>query len=91
MNYFFKFKLPIIFLLALVLRIISIYYYRDTEIANEWGTSAAKLAHRYALSIDGISSVILGVKNREELEECIEAEQEGKLTPAEIETLQNLF
>ena len=37
MNYFFKFKLPIIFLLALVLRIISIYYYRDTEIANEWG------------------------------------------------------
>ena len=61
------------------------------EIANEWGTSAAKLAHRYALSIDGISSVILGVKNREELEECIEAEEEGKLTSVEIETLQNLF
>ena len=42
--------------------------------------STAKLAHRYALGIDGVDSVILGVKNRAELRECIEAEAEGPLS-----------
>ena len=51
-------------------------------IAAEAGQSAAFLAHRYALSMEGISTVVLGVKNREELRECVEAEAAGPLDPA---------
>lgn len=61
------------------------------NLAKEMGQSPASLAHRYALSIPKISSVILGVKNRSELDECINAERKGKLTSEEIETLDNLF
>ena len=34
------------------------------ELAREVGESPASLAHRYALSLDGVSTVVLGVKNR---------------------------
>ena len=61
------------------------------NLAKEMGQSPASLAHRYALSIPKISSVILGVKNRSELDECINAERKGKLTSEEIETIENLF
>ena len=58
--------------------------YRRAEpfrgLAAELGESPASLAHRYALSIEGISTVVLGVKNREELNECIAAEAKGRLT-----------
>ena len=50
------------------------------DLARSLGMSTAKLAHRYALGIDGVDSVILGVKNRAELRECIEAEAEGPLS-----------
>ena len=50
------------------------------QIASEWGEAPARLAHRYALSIEGPSSVILGVKNREELSECVDAESAPRLT-----------
>ena len=50
-------------------------------LAAELGESPASLAHRYALSMDGISTVVLGVKNREELKECVAAESKGRLTP----------
>ena len=43
------------------------------KLAKQWGESPASLAHRYALSIQKVSSVILGVKNTKELQECIEA------------------
>ena len=61
------------------------------KLANEWGESPASLAHRFALSVDKVSSVILGVKNRQELQECIDAESKGKLSSYEMETLLNLF
>lgn len=48
-------------------------------LAAEVGESAAALAHRYALSIPGVSTVILGVKNRAELRECIAAAERGPL------------
>ncbi len=51
------------------------------EIAQELGESPASLAHRYALSMQGVDSVILGVKNRTELQECIAAEAAGSLSP----------
>jgi aryl-alcohol dehydrogenase-like predicted oxidoreductase len=48
-------------------------------IARELGVTPAYLAHRYALSIEGVDSVILGVKNRSELRECLQAETDGCL------------
>ena len=58
------------------------------DLANTWNESPASLAHRYALSIPGVSSVILGVKNREELLECIQAETKGLLSQSEIKTIE---
>ncbi|HET6473700.1 MAG TPA: aldo/keto reductase [Pseudomonadales bacterium] len=49
-------------------------------LARSLGTSTAKLAHRYALGIDGVDTVVLGVKNRAELAECLAAEAEGPLS-----------
>ena len=51
----------------------------DRALANELGESAASLGHRYSLSMDGISTVVLGVKNRRELRECVAAEAKGPL------------
>ena len=48
-------------------------------LAREVGESPASLAHRYSLSMEGIATVILGVKNRAELAECLEAEAKGPL------------
>jgi aryl-alcohol dehydrogenase-like predicted oxidoreductase len=48
-------------------------------LAGEIGESAAALAHRYALSIPGVATVILGVKNRAELRECLAAAERGPL------------
>ena len=61
------------------------------ELAKEWNESPASLAHRYALSVEKVSSVILGIKNREELQECVDAEKKGKLNKEEIQILLNLF
>ena len=61
------------------------------ELAKDWDESPASLALRYALSVEKVSSVILGIKNRKELQECIDAENKGKLSSYEMETLQNLF
>jgi len=47
----------------------------------ELGVAPALLAHRYALDIDGVDTVVLGVKNRAELEQCVEAEALGPLPP----------
>jgi aryl-alcohol dehydrogenase-like predicted oxidoreductase len=51
-------------------------------IATEVGQSPAFLAHQYALSIDEPSTIVLGVKNREELQECVAAEAAGPMDPA---------
>ena len=50
-------------------------------LAKEIGESPASLAHRYSLSMEGVSTVVLGVKNRTELRECIAAEARGVLDP----------
>jgi aryl-alcohol dehydrogenase-like predicted oxidoreductase len=49
----------------------------------EIGVDPALLAHRYALSLAGVDTVILGVKNRAELAGCLEAEALGPL-PADL-------
>ncbi len=53
-------------------------------LAAELSQTPAFLAHRYALSMSGVSTVILGVKNRAELRECLAAEAAGPLSSAVI-------
>lgn len=48
-------------------------------LSRRLGVTPASLAHRYALSIHGVATVVLGVKNRRELYDCLEAENRGKL------------
>lgn len=51
-------------------------------IAAELAVGTAHLAHRYALSIEGVDTLVLGVKNRQELHDCLAAEVAGPLDPA---------
>jgi len=53
------------------------------RLAAELGTSPAALAHRYALSL-GVDTLVLGVKNRTELAECVAAAAAGPLPAALI-------
>src|SRR5215472_14067839 len=46
------------------------------RLAAEFGVTPAALAHRYALSLD-IDTLVLGVKNRQELAECVAAVEAG--------------
>src|SRR5271167_2731486 len=54
------------------------------RIAAELGMTSALLAHRYALSLP-VDTVVLGVKNRRELAECVAAAEAGPL-PADLLT-----
>jgi aryl-alcohol dehydrogenase-like predicted oxidoreductase len=59
-------------------------------LAAELGVTPALLAHRYALTMRGVSTVVLGVKNREELRECLAAEAAGPLAPDLVARLGSL-
>lgn len=60
------------------------------RLAAELGESAASLAHRYAISVPGVATVVLGVKNRAELDECVAAEARGPLSDEELELVNRL-
>jgi aryl-alcohol dehydrogenase-like predicted oxidoreductase len=47
----------------------------------ELGMDPALLAHRYALDMEDVDTVVLGVKNQTELTQCLEAEALGSLPP----------
>jgi aryl-alcohol dehydrogenase-like predicted oxidoreductase len=49
------------------------------ELCEELGENPAVLAHRYALAMDSVSTVVLGVKNRQEQKEVIEGHAKGPL------------
>lgn len=53
-------------------------------IAADLDVAPALLAHKYALAMDGVDTVVLGVKNRVELGECLAAESAPDLDPALI-------
>jgi aryl-alcohol dehydrogenase-like predicted oxidoreductase len=53
------------------------------ELCAQLGLDPAVVAHRYALDIDGVDTVVLGVKNRAELAACLEGESLGPL-PADL-------
>jgi aryl-alcohol dehydrogenase-like predicted oxidoreductase len=49
-----------------------------------WGDDPAVIAHRYALGMPGFDTIVLGVKNRAELRQCLDAEAAGSLEPAQV-------
>jgi len=51
------------------------------QMCAELGENPAVVAHRYALSL-GIDTLVLGVKNRQELAECVNAAAAGPLPAA---------
>lgn len=60
----------------------------------ELGEDPAVVAHRYALGMEGVDSVILGVKNRDELAMLLRAEERGPLeddTRAKVDALRLNF
>ncbi len=60
------------------------------RLAAERGEPAAVLAHRYALSLPGVATVVLGVKNRAELAQCLAAEQAGPLDEESLRAIEAL-
>ena len=55
-----------------------------------WGEDPAYVAHRYALGIEGVDTVVLGVKNRAELAQCVAAEAAGPLEPDRVAAIDAL-
>ncbi|MDR3512380.1 MAG: aldo/keto reductase [Caulobacteraceae bacterium] len=47
------------------------------------GEDPAVIAHRYALGMNGVDTLVIGVKNRAELAQCLAAERQGAL-PADL-------
>jgi aryl-alcohol dehydrogenase-like predicted oxidoreductase len=56
----------------------------------QWGEDPAMIAHRYALAMPGVDTVILGVKNRQELAQCLDAERQGPLEAERVARIEAL-
>lgn len=59
-------------------------------LCQSWGEDPAIVAHRYALHIDGVDTLILGVKDRAELRAAIALEQAGPLDSVQVEAIDAL-
>jgi aryl-alcohol dehydrogenase-like predicted oxidoreductase len=53
-------------------------------LCRQWGEDPAIVAHRYALGMDGVDTLVLGVKTVAELEQALEAERRGPLEAAQV-------
>jgi aryl-alcohol dehydrogenase-like predicted oxidoreductase len=60
------------------------------SLCREIGEDPAIIAHRYALGMAGVATVILGVKNRDELRQCLDAEAKGSLDAALVRRIDAL-
>lgn len=60
------------------------------ELCAGWAEDPALVAHRYALGIDGVDTLVLGVKNREELAAALAAESAGPLEPERVAAIDAL-
>ena len=56
----------------------------------QWGEDPAVVAHRYALGMANIDTVVLGVKNREELAQCLAGEAAGDLDSEQVAAIDAL-
>jgi len=59
-------------------------------LCETWGEDPAYVAHRYALGIEGVDTLVLGVKNRAELRQCLAAEAAGPLEPERVAAIEEL-
>jgi aryl-alcohol dehydrogenase-like predicted oxidoreductase len=55
-----------------------------------WGEDPAVVAHRYALGMEGVDALILGVKTPGELADALAAEAAGPLEPAQLSAIDGL-
>lgn len=60
------------------------------DLCADWGEDPALVAHRYALGMDGVATLVLGVKNRGELRMAFEAERRGPLDPEQLAAIEAL-
>jgi aryl-alcohol dehydrogenase-like predicted oxidoreductase len=59
-------------------------------LCEAWGEDPAYVAHRYALGVEGVDTLVLGVKNRAELRQCLAAEAAGPLEPDRLAAIEAL-
>ena len=59
-------------------------------LCRQWGEDPALVAHRYALGIEGVDTLVLGVKNVAELDQALEAERRGPLEAAQVDAIEAL-
>ncbi len=64
---------------------------RWRALAADLGEDPADLAHRYALSLPDVDTVVLGIKNRRELAMCVAAEARGPLNPELMRRIEESF
>jgi Predicted oxidoreductases (related to aryl-alcohol dehydrogenases) len=62
--------------------------YRD--LCRRWGEDPASVAYRYALGIEGVDTLVLGVKNRSELHDAVMAERRGPLEAEQVAAIEAL-
>lgn len=60
------------------------------ELCVRWGADPAVVAHRYALGMEGVDTLVLGVKDRKELQDALDAEAAGPLDPDEVAAIDAL-
>ena len=56
----------------------------------EWDEDPAIIAHRYALGMAGVETLVLGVKNRDELADALSAERSGPLDAEQVAAIDAL-
>src|SRR5690606_20061824 len=62
--------------------------YRD--LCAQWGEDPAVIAYRYALGIEGVDTLVLGVKNVAELDQALLAERRGPLDDEQVAAIEAL-
>jgi aryl-alcohol dehydrogenase-like predicted oxidoreductase len=60
------------------------------ELCAGWGEDPAIIAHRYALGMAGVETLVLGVKNRGELSDALGAERAGPLDAEQVAAIDGL-
>ena len=59
-------------------------------LCKQWGEDPAIVAHRYALGIEGVDTLVLGVKNVAELDAALLAERRGPLDAEQVAAIEAL-
>lgn len=59
-------------------------------LCGQWGEDPAIIAHRYALGMDGVDTLVLGVKSVAELDQALAAERAGPLEAEQVAAIDAL-